>query len=72
MISDEQNRRTQLTPTAKLVTTILALVILIWVFKRAFNNVIPSMTKQRFAKITWVQALSLLFVSSMLLNCRDN
>ena len=58
-------QRPVVSTTVRLVIAILVFVLIVSIFKAAFNNVIPSMTKQRLSKIGWVQALSLLFISAM-------
>ena len=50
----------------RLIIALLVFVLIVSIFKAAFNNVIPSVTKQRLSKIGWVQALSLLFISAMI------
>ena len=53
----------------RLVIAIVVFVLIVSIFRAAFNNVVPALTKQRLSKITWIQALSLIFVASMLCGC---
>ena len=49
--------------------SLLMLVLVVWILKVSYNNVIPNITKQgslKLGKVNWTQALSLMILSGML------